>query len=566
MAQTMHSMSDVADLFISDLVANYSAYNIPVWQPPRIKHAISLISDVIAEKLDYSSPSACVKSIAKELDIDVTQYLVKNKFPVWVDLHNDETLTPQNKNLVITYTEELNESVSPIIARLGEYANRISADFVCLHGRTQGYLQLEKFRVKAFAELYDRTLFVDTNIYIKDDCPDLFEMVPEGFVAVTDDSKIPHLKIINDNKLYLLKSETFTRTSIITSLHEYSIRDELSMMNTHYDNSVVICDKKHSDIWKPFTFPYRFVGDENKAWMEILIYRDGHDVFILDEKFNCPLSINERLPEKIQEAKVIRYQDYSSKQNTVNTWLNDNNIVGYKDKDPIDMSTFKILSLYHKDEQKESIQNRGYLEFFSLNDMGSKFDNSFTESRIYYEDFEYLFPEGFEYVGLTTGSWNLKYIGINPIDQLHNWPSIRRLDENVVLCADTETTDRFFRDRRSVLHNVFNEITLDLIKEFLQLINLPIEYKEKQVPVSNQIIAKRSIVKSLFDFYQSNEILDKITFFMDKHQLTVKEKAYGGDAYRRRSGFFAETATALWLNHNDFTIMPQEALKRNWYK
>lgn len=558
-------MTDVCDLFIHDVVNNYSAYSIPIWQPKRIEHAISLLSEEIAKKLDYSDPMKCVKSIGKELDIDITQSLVKNKFPVWVDLSNSETSTPVNRNAVITYIENVTDDVKPLIDRMESYAKKVSADFVLLTGRTQGYVELEKHRIEAFAELYDKILYVDTNVFIKDDCPNLFEIVPDKCVGITDDKNIPSLRIMDDKKIYLLKADAFSRSQGITLLHEHSIRDELEIMNTCYDNSVVLCSKENADIWKPFTFPFRFTGNENKAWMEILIYRNGHIPFILDEKFNFPIVIaNES--NNIEDTKIIRYQDHSKDPDVVNVWYNDNNIVGYKEKDPVDMSKFNILSLYHKDEQIESIQKRDYLQFVNLNDMESKFDNSFTESRIYYQNFDQLFPEEFEYVGLTTGSWNLKYVGINPIDQLHNWPAIRSLDENTVLCADTETTSRFFRERKSVLHNVFNEITLDLIKEFLQLINLPIEYEEKRAPVSNQIIAKRSIVKSLFDFYQSNEILDKIAFFIDKHQLTVKEGAYGGDAFRRRSGFFAETATALWLNHNNFTIMPQEILKRTWYK
>lgn len=560
-------MEQIADLFIHDIVANFSAYSIPIWQPLRIKHAMSLLSEEIANNLDYSNPSACIKSLAKELDIDVTPSIVKNNFPVWIDLPKTETFIPQSDRLVITYIEALTDDIIPIINRIEAYANKVSADFVLLQGRTQGYIQLEKHRIKPFVELYDRTLFISTNIYISDECPNLFDVVTNGHVGIADDKPFHNRK--NPDTPFLLRSDYFSRAGSLSPQIDSMVSYEASIIDTYFDDNIVLCDREHADIWDTFKIPFRFKNDrikENRAWMEILIHRYGYDVFILDEKFNYPVSINPLLPEKIQEAKVIRYEDYSIGQNIINTWLDDNSIIGYKEKDPVDMSTFKILSLYHKDEQKESIQNRGYLEFFNLNDMGSKFDNSFTESRIYYEDFEYLFPEGFEYIGLTTGSWNLKYIGMNPIDQLHNWAAIRRVDENVVLCADTETTSRFFRDRKSVLHNVFNEMNLDLIKEFLQLINLPIEYKEKQVPVSNQIIAKRSIVKSLFDFYQSNEILDKIAFFIDKHQLTVKEKAYGGDAYRRRSGFFAETATALWLNNNDFTIMPQEILKRNWYK
>lgn len=554
-------MSQVADLFIHDIVANFSAYHIPIWQPKRIEHGISLLSDVISKKLDYTNPIACVKSIARELDTDITQSLVDNKFPVWVDLSTPETSIPVNNNVVITYIENVTDDIKPIIERIESYANSISADFVILTGRTQGYLQLEKFRVKAFAELYDRTLFISTDVYVKDDCPNIFDEIPEGYVGIYDDREIgsPGHKL--NSKVFLLKSEAYTRSSIITSIQELSIKDEVAIMDSDYDDNVVLCDKKDAGIWSPFTFPYRFLGDENRSWMEILIYRNGHNVFPLSKEFNH--SIYDYNTTDRSDTKIERYEYVHHGENVFYTYLDDNNLIGYKDKDPVDMMPFKILSLYHDDDQLKSIQKRGYLEFFNLNNMGSRFGNSHTESRIFYEDFDYLFPEEFKYVGLTTGSWNLKYVGLNPIDQLHNWAAIRKIDDNAMICSDLFPSERFSGCRKlkkkPVLRDVFPSITDEQIDEFIKLVGL--ERISKYVAVSNQIIAKRNIVKSLFDFYQSNEILDKIEFFYNKYLFeTKKEKTY-----KRRHGYFAETVTVLWMAAQDFITMPVETLKSDWY-
>lgn len=553
-------MEAIADLIIQDVVANYSAYTIPVWQPKRIKHVMSLISEDIANSLDYTDANKFAQSVARSLDIDILPYIVKNKYPVWVD-YKDE-IKPIHKNAIVTYIEEIKEEHILLIERMKNYADSISADFIPLSGRTQGYVELELHRIKTIAETYERTLFISINTYIKNTCPNIFNEVPDGFIGIYDNNEDGIYKHKHDKKIFLLKAEAFTRTQIIDSNVDNSVKYELDLMRSNYDNNVVLCNKKDADIWSPFTFPYRFSKDENRAWMEILIYRNGKSVFPLSKTFNYSI-FNRR---KSENKQIIRYEYVNTGDNVIHTYLDDNCIIGYKEKDPVNMMDFKVLSLYHTEDQRNSIENRGYLEFIDLNNIGSKFDNSFTESRIYYQSFDYLFPQEFKYVGLTTGSWNIKYVGLNPIDRLHDWAAIRRLEENTILCSDLEPTERFYRERKSLLHNVFNEITFELITEFLSMIGLPTKYEHKYAPVSNQIIAKREIVKSLFDFYQSNEILDKIEFFIRKHNLTVKNSAYGGNAYERRSGFFAETATSLWINYNNFSIMPQEILRQDWYK
>lgn len=563
----MTKMKEIADLIIKTIVDNYSTKVIPIWYPLRIKLAISKISEDIANDLDYTNANECAKSLAKRLNEDISSSLVTYNYPVWVDLFVPEAFEPKSKNVVITYVEDATSDEIHLITK--DYANKIGADFVLLTGRTQGYPQLEFHRVKAFAEIYDRTLFVGPDTLVKNNCPNLFDIVPEGKIGLTDDKDI---KGLQDpfTRFLLLKAEAFQRTKGIGTETDQACIFESEMMPTRYDNHIVVCDKKHKDIWSPLPFPFRFstgkskgrVKNENKAWMEIFIYRNDHEVFSLPKKYNHSC-LDDTLTSS---CHVIRYDNFERSSNVINTWRTDNNLIGYKDKNPVDMTNFKVLSLYHKDDQLKSIEPRSYLEFINLNEINSKFDNSFTESRIYYEDFDSLFPSNFEYVGLTTASWNYKYIGLNPIDKLHQWNSIRKLDNNSVLCGSIENVNTFKPVENNTLQRVFKNITPTHMESFFDMIDLDWKVKNEQSLSSNQIITNRKILKSLFEFYQNCEILDKIQFFLDKHNFDVNDDVYGGNAYIRRSGFFSECITAIWIAQNNFTIMPQEIIKPGWYK
>lgn len=545
---------EISELLIYDIVANYSAYHIPVWQPKRIHHVISLISKDIADRLDYSDANNCIKSIAKEFDTNVIPYLIKSKFPVWVDLPEKETINPTNKNLVITYAEKVDHKNKLTLDRIENYAQKISADFIVLQGRTQGYLQLEKHRIKAFAEIYDRTLFISPDVYIRDNCPNIFEEVPEGFVGVCNDKKIQKLRTRFNKKVQLLKSEAYGRVEIMNVVVSRSVEDEALLMDSCYDDNVVLCDKNSAGIWSPFTFPFRFSTGENRDWMEILMYRNGYPVYEMPKEFNHSL-----YDDKINgESYVIRFEIISRDDNIQNTWIEENNIIGYKPKDPIDMSVFRILCLGHNQDQFDSIENREYIYKYDLNEI-QEFEE-FGEGKIYSVDFDSLFPHDKKFVGLTTASWKRKYVGLNPLDKMHEWPAIRLLNENTIICSDIFPADRFTREKNSVLREIYPKITKDQIDEFLELIGLEEYFGD--MALSNQIIAKRNIVKSLFDFYKDNEILNKIDFFANKHDLQTRLQ----ENANRRKAYLTEVVTLLWTASQNFTVMPQEILKNDWYR
>ena len=57
------------------------------------------------------------------------------------------------------------------------YASRIGADFVSLHRQAENPY-LEKLRLGDYLGLYERVLFLDTDVIVRLDCPDLFQLVP----------------------------------------------------------------------------------------------------------------------------------------------------------------------------------------------------------------------------------------------------------------------------------------------------------------------------------------------------------------------------------------------------
>ena len=71
------------------------------------------------------------------------------------------------------------------------YADRVGADFIVLEGYTrQPYPMANKFRVRhVFDEYgYDLVLYVDGDILLRDDCENFFQSVPDGRVAILDET------------------------------------------------------------------------------------------------------------------------------------------------------------------------------------------------------------------------------------------------------------------------------------------------------------------------------------------------------------------------------------------
>lgn len=546
----------MVELLIKAIVDNYS-YSFAQWQPQRIMSALKLVDKDIADKLDYSNSERLLGSIIDITGEDLTKYLVKYNYPVWTDHYQEDEFVKKSNLLVITYCKSETKNFNNI----QDYATKINADFILLSGRKQGSLFLEKFRVKRFVERYKRSIYIDCNCIVKEDCPDLFDIVPENKAGIFDYSVLvdktgPEYLQYNKKRLRMLKSDAFSRFPVLSQSITDPLEFESKQMDSWFDTGLIICDNNHANIWNPITFPFSQLDHDTSTWMEISIYREGIEVFSLPVKYNYPILFNQKGNYySNHDTKIFRYEGLPISDNIRYAWLDDNNIIGYKKKTPpVRKDAIKILSLGHKKEQFDSIQDRPYLCKTNLNELDTELGNSYSESRIYDIDFDKLFPESVVLAGLTTASWNKKYVGLNPIDELHNWKSPGYITDDSIMCANTESCSVFI----SIITNILG-ISYEQTLSFIHMIGL--KNLEKDGALSNQIIATRGIVKRLFDFYKEQEVHNKIDYFVNKHNIVSTNDKFE----KVKHGYLSELATLFWTVNQNFTLLPQEVRRLDWY-
>ncbi len=150
------------------------------------------------------------------------------------------------------------------------YAERCGAQYVELKGVTEPWWGLEKFRVHNLARAYDRTLFFDCDLLIRNDCPDLFKLVPKDHVAMHDDW--PYLQShqwLEDERRSVFKSQR-----VVGDYPQQAL-----------NSGVVLCCRAQADIWKrPSEEPFPTSHCAEQIWIEFAARHS--QIFKLPTQFN----------------------------------------------------------------------------------------------------------------------------------------------------------------------------------------------------------------------------------------------------------------------------------------
>jgi len=155
------------------------------------------------------------------------------------------------------------------------YAERCGADYLVLADKTEDWWGYEKFRVRPWAERYDRTLFIDSDVLIREDAENLFDLVPEGMVGIHND--IPFI----DQDLAWLQHDRYMCSRATDRVIEHNDR-------RCFNSGVVLCDRQDAEIWerpdrKFIHFPCNHSSEQ--TWVDSNI--GVRPVFELPWRFNC---------------------------------------------------------------------------------------------------------------------------------------------------------------------------------------------------------------------------------------------------------------------------------------
>lgn len=165
------------------------------------------------------------------------------------------------------YHEILNVSRTSLM----RYAAKCNADYYEITDAKFSDWKLEKFRVHEFAVKYARTLFLDADLWIRESCPSLFDVVDVAYVAMHDDYSFQQSTgwLSNDRRLVLRSQNTVGNAEFPHC----------------YNSGVVLCSRVTSDIWFPpkQPLPNRHIAEQ--LWVEHQASK--HLIFNLPTAFNC---------------------------------------------------------------------------------------------------------------------------------------------------------------------------------------------------------------------------------------------------------------------------------------
>jgi ADP-heptose:LPS heptosyltransferase len=173
-------------------------------------------------------------------------------------------------------------------ASLKAYADKIGAKFIVIDSvkLSKTFPHWEKFQLRDLLNKYERIIYLDTDIIVRDDCPDLFKIVPENKIGLFDEGGYtPRLGLIQEMALKLnLQPPT---------------------ANNYYNTGVMVLSEQHKYLFnKPESEINSFY---EQTYLNLMIQHNGFEIHSLDYKFNRMCCMDRLLGVSRLDSYIIHY-------------------------------------------------------------------------------------------------------------------------------------------------------------------------------------------------------------------------------------------------------------------
>lgn len=171
------------------------------------------------------------------------------------------------------------------------YAERIGADFLSITESKCSTPHWEKFRIFDLLNQYHRILFVDTDIIIRSDAPNLFDLVPENKIGVF-------------NEMPFTGPMRFV--SLVESCREYGIKNVPEKFeNKYYNTGVLVVSRRHKFLFKK---PEKeFNSHFEQGYLNVIFSQHADEMFDLEYRFNRMSCLDSRTGEERHASYFIHY-------------------------------------------------------------------------------------------------------------------------------------------------------------------------------------------------------------------------------------------------------------------
>lgn len=174
------------------------------------------------------------------------------------------------KNLILTitvgdYYKKISNYTLPFLEK---YAEKIDADFLNIDDFNNNYItqKWNKFYIHELLNKYKRIIYLDIDLIIREDCPNLFDIVPE-------------------NKLGMFNEGKYTpRFEFLEQASEYYQEPLKKWNGKFYNSGVMVISRIHKPIFKlPRGFDF---VETDQPYINLRILNDKVEMFDLDYRFN----------------------------------------------------------------------------------------------------------------------------------------------------------------------------------------------------------------------------------------------------------------------------------------
>ena len=175
------------------------------------------------------------------------------------------------------------------------YADRIGTDFIIIDQKkiSNKFLHYEKFQIYDLLGKYHRIIFMDSDLIVRPDCPDLFEIVPEHCLGIFNEG-------------------TFV-PGIMEVVRDACVKYKISIPKwdgQYYNTGVMVLSRLHRQIFvKPeqeYDY-YHSVYHFEQPYLNLKIIADGYKVQDIEYKFNRVSLMDHLTGEHRLSSYIVHY-------------------------------------------------------------------------------------------------------------------------------------------------------------------------------------------------------------------------------------------------------------------
>ena len=155
------------------------------------------------------------------------------------------------------------------------YADHLGAELIVLSGNRCPHWAIEnKFRVANIIRLFDRTLFLDVDVFVRNDAPNIFDEVPVGCIGVLDE-------------LQLFNYAPWAYRYIVMDEVRQSQGMQPAKVTRSFNSGVIVFDREHAELFDPpkHPLPKHWCAEQNL--LTARIEEANTPVYPLERKWNC---------------------------------------------------------------------------------------------------------------------------------------------------------------------------------------------------------------------------------------------------------------------------------------